>query len=470
MSKLITTFQPNGLGISAVSDSSLSFKTVISATATETASLSSTGVFTATSFTGSGTGLTAGTTPLTTLDIDGGTDIGADIVDADLLIIDDGGGGTNRKTTAARLKTYISGATALTSLDIDGGTDIGAAIVDADLFIVDDGAGGTNRKTAASRLKTFILADNSIDSDMYVDGSIDTAHLGALQVTEGKIAADAITSAKIVDDAIDSEHYVDGSIDTAHIADNQITLAKMAGGTDGNIISYDASGDPVAIVTGTDGQVLTSTGAGSPPAFETASAGGFQSCQYFSSSGTWTKPSGITKIIAYVTGAGGGGGYYWGGGGGGGGTAIKKIDVTSISSVTITIGNGGTLVTSQQASAGGTTSFGSHCSATGGTGGGPHGHVGTSYPGIGGKGSSGDIDLPGQCGGTGQEGLGGGDYGGTGGSTYWGCGLQGKHESGSATNTTNSPEHRIAGAGEGGYISGSPYGGGYGTVVIEEYK
>ena len=42
----------------------------------------------------------------------------------------------------------------------------------------------------------------------------------------------------------------------------------MADGTDGNIISYDASGNPVAIATGNDGQVLTSTGAGSPPAFE----------------------------------------------------------------------------------------------------------------------------------------------------------------------------------------------------------
>ena len=45
------------------------------------------------------------------LDIDGATDIGADIVDADLFIIDDGAGGTNRKTTAARLKTYIGGGT-----------------------------------------------------------------------------------------------------------------------------------------------------------------------------------------------------------------------------------------------------------------------------------------------------------------------------------------------------------------------
>ena len=45
---------------------------------------------------------------------------------------------------------------ALSKLDIDGGTDIGAAIVDADLFVVDDGAGGTNRKTAASRIKTYV--------------------------------------------------------------------------------------------------------------------------------------------------------------------------------------------------------------------------------------------------------------------------------------------------------------------------
>ena len=98
-----------------------------------------------------------------------------------------------------------------------------------------------------------ITTANSIDSDVYIDGSIDNAH--------------------IADDAIDSEHYAAGSIDTAHIADDQVTLAKMAGGTDGNIISFDASGDPVAVATGTDGQVLTSSGAGAVCAFETLSAG-----------------------------------------------------------------------------------------------------------------------------------------------------------------------------------------------------
>jgi hypothetical protein len=59
----------------------------------------------------------------------------------------------------------------------------------------------------------------------------------------------------------------------------------MAGGTDGNIISYDASGDPVAIATGSDGQVLTSTGAGSPPAFEDASSFDADAAQIFNDSG-----------------------------------------------------------------------------------------------------------------------------------------------------------------------------------------
>ena len=38
---------------------------------------------------------------------------------------------------------------------LTGATDIGADIADADLFLIDDGAGGTLRKTAASRIKTY---------------------------------------------------------------------------------------------------------------------------------------------------------------------------------------------------------------------------------------------------------------------------------------------------------------------------
>ena len=113
------------------------------------------------------------------------------------------------------------------------------------------------------------------------------------KVGSAAIGADAITGDEIADDVLDSEHYVAASIDNEHladnavgtdeIADNAVTLAKMAGGTDGNIISFDASGNPVAIATGSDGQVLTSAGAGAPPAFETAGGGGLWQ---FSSSGS----------------------------------------------------------------------------------------------------------------------------------------------------------------------------------------
>jgi hypothetical protein len=85
-----------------------------------------------------------------------------------------------------------------------------------------------------------MIADDAIDSQHYVDGSIDLVHMSI--------------------NSIDSDQYVDGSIDTAHIADDQITLAKMAGLTRGNVIVGDASGNPTALTIGTSGYVLKSDG------------------------------------------------------------------------------------------------------------------------------------------------------------------------------------------------------------------
>jgi len=123
-------------------------------------------------------------------------------------------------------------------------------------------------------VKTGGIAADAVTDAKIADDIVGTEHLTANEVDTAALKGDAVTGAELADNAVNSEHYPDGSIDTVHLADNQITLAKLAGGTDGNIISYDASGDPVAIATGNDGQVLTSTGAGSPPAFETAAAGG----------------------------------------------------------------------------------------------------------------------------------------------------------------------------------------------------
>ena len=66
-------------------------------------------------------------------------------------------------------------ATSIDVLDIDGATDIGAAIVDADLFIIDDGAGGTNRKTEASRIKTYVeVPSQAVEADIESETNQDT--------------------------------------------------------------------------------------------------------------------------------------------------------------------------------------------------------------------------------------------------------------------------------------------------------
>ena len=149
------------------------------------------GALTATSFTGSGAGLTAGTTPLTTLDIDGATDIGEAIVDADLFIIDNGAGGTNRKVAASRLKTYTSAAAAagdltgstlasgvtassltsvgtLTTLTVDdiiiNGANIGHTS-DTDAIAISSGGVVTFSQTPVFSLDVTIGDDIFLDSD-----------------------------------------------------------------------------------------------------------------------------------------------------------------------------------------------------------------------------------------------------------------------------------------------------------------
>jgi len=58
---------------------------------------------------------------LASIDIDGGTDIGADLVSADLIIVDDGAGGTNRKATIGRVAKYVGDNLALNINPSDDG-------------------------------------------------------------------------------------------------------------------------------------------------------------------------------------------------------------------------------------------------------------------------------------------------------------------------------------------------------------
>jgi hypothetical protein len=74
--------------------------------------------------------------------------------------------------TKARDTANLTGSgVGLSLLDIDAGTDIGAALVDADLMIVDDGAGGTNRKATMSRLATYMGGKITGGSLVYIASS-----------------------------------------------------------------------------------------------------------------------------------------------------------------------------------------------------------------------------------------------------------------------------------------------------------
>ena len=67
--------------------------------------------------------------------------------------------------TGTLIGTGDSGTLPLAAMDIDGGTDIGADLTTSDLIVVDDGAGGTNRKAALSRLTTFMTGQGFVTDD-----------------------------------------------------------------------------------------------------------------------------------------------------------------------------------------------------------------------------------------------------------------------------------------------------------------
>jgi len=72
------------------------------------------------------------------------------------------------------------------------------------------------------------MAAENIDSDQYVDGSIDAVHLSANSVDSDAYVDGSIDAIHLSANSVDSDAYVDASIDNAHLADDAVGVAELS--------------------------------------------------------------------------------------------------------------------------------------------------------------------------------------------------------------------------------------------------
>jgi hypothetical protein len=133
------------------------------------------------------------------------------------MLADDAVGADELAANAVVNASVVDGAIKADKLDIDGSTDIGADLVDADLMVVDDGAGGTNRKSTFTRVKKYIYSAMSGDATASDSGAL-------------TIAADAVEGSMLNDNVISGQtelaHADIASADELMISDGG-TLKKV---------------------------------------------------------------------------------------------------------------------------------------------------------------------------------------------------------------------------------------------------
>jgi hypothetical protein len=199
-----------------------------------------------------------------------------------------------------------------------------------------------------------------------------------------------------------------------------------------------------------------------------ADESGLTSVQTFTSSGTWTKPSGITKVIVEVQGAGGAGGASSTDAnqmqnGSGGGYAKKLIDVSSISTATITVGSGGAGSSSNGGNGadGGNSIWSDGTNTVTGNGGLGARNISYNTTSLGGAATGGDLNL---------SGANGGNYGnGPVGASFLGTATAQRL----ADPTANKDGKNYGSGGAGshqGVLNVASGSGADGIVIVTEYK
>mgnify|MGYP001593795275 CR=1 FL=1 len=171
---------------------------------------------------------------------------------------------------------------------------------------------------------------------------------------------------------------------------SEVKTDKLSPRTGSGTVTLGTSGDTFTIPSG-----VTITNNGSSSGFDS----GLASVQVFTSSGTWTKPSGVTKVIVEVQGAGAGGcnsqaNSSFATSGSAGGYVKKLIDVSSISTSTITVGAKGTGSATRTGNDGGDSVWSDGTNTL--TAGGGNGSDGSSLVGTaGGTATGGDLNIQG---------------------------------------------------------------------------
>jgi hypothetical protein len=107
------------------------------------------------------------------------------------MLADDAVGADELAADAVVNASVVDGALKADKLDLDGSTDIGADLADADLLIVDDGAGGTNRVAALSRMKKYVYSA--------LGGDATASDTGALTIAASAVEGSMLNSNVVAD-------------------------------------------------------------------------------------------------------------------------------------------------------------------------------------------------------------------------------------------------------------------------------